>query len=179
VSQRASVRSTPSAYRRKDLSFLYSAGDSVSLACYTTGGLCRVPSSAALRAARGAGEERPEPGGENNCRLAAESAAILGLARDRVSVQRAVSTGHVAAIFEYNCWLPAATRWSSKAPTIRHSPAHGCGRSDQDSNISSRPQTVSHDLTGLPDGLDGPARSPWTTTPRYNVPATVNASRRS
>ena len=75
------MRSTPSAYRRKGLSFLYRAGDLVSLSCYIMGRLCRVPSSAALRVARGAGEERPESGGENNCRLAVGSAAILGLAR--------------------------------------------------------------------------------------------------
>lgn len=86
----------------------------VSLPCYSRGRLCGVPSSAALRVARGAGEERPEPGGENSCSLAGESAAILGLAKGRVSVQRAFCTGHVAAILVHYCWLPAATRWSSK-----------------------------------------------------------------
>lgn len=57
-----------------------------------------VPSSAALRVARGAGDERPEPGGENNCRLILESAAMLSLTKGRVSVQCATCTGHIAAV---------------------------------------------------------------------------------
>jgi hypothetical protein len=60
---------------------LYNADDSISLVCYVLDVSCAIPSSAALRVARGAGEERPEPGGENNCRLAVDSAAIMGLAR--------------------------------------------------------------------------------------------------
>jgi hypothetical protein len=40
-------------------------------------GVVNIQSSAALRVARGAGLERPDPGGEKRCRLAVGSADIL------------------------------------------------------------------------------------------------------
>ena len=45
-----------------------------------------IRSSAALRDDRGAGLERPDPGGEKTCRLAVGSADILCLAGVRVFV---------------------------------------------------------------------------------------------
>lgn len=126
--------------------------------------ICRVPSSAALRVARGAGEERPEPGGENNCRLAVGSAAMLSMAISRVSVQRATCTGHIAAIRNAIacCLLSRASTTRStigecetKAPTF----VIACRWMRQErlnSNISSHFQTLTHDLTGLLKGFMAP-----------------------
>lgn len=109
-----------------------------------------VPSSAALRVARGAGEERPEPGGENSCRLAVGSAAMLDLAVSPMSVQCAIGTGHVVAI-----WCAIArclvsqhqqrrkpTRgiigeYETKAPTFVIHMSMDAEGANRDSNISS------------------------------------------
>jgi hypothetical protein len=53
-----------------------------------------LQSSAALRAARGAGLERPDAGGEKSCRVAGESADMLCLAGWEVSVCWCKNSGH-------------------------------------------------------------------------------------
>lgn len=159
------MRSTPIAYRRKDLSFLYRAGHWVSLCRYVCTCAYRVPSSAALRVARGAGEERPEPGGEKSCKLAVRSAAILYLARGRVSVQRAARTGHVAAMkcSIAGCLLSQAIppRHEASSANVKQKRRHSSftcrwmrcsGRGNHDFYVSSHIQHPLHDLENLLKG---------------------------
>ena len=53
-----------------------------------------IPSSVLVRAARGDGEARPEPVGENICRLAEGSRDMPGLAVEEVSVCGLRVAGH-------------------------------------------------------------------------------------
>jgi hypothetical protein len=57
-----------------------------------------VQSAVALREARGAGLERPDPGGEKSCRLAVGSADMLCLACYVISVCRWSSSAHSGGV---------------------------------------------------------------------------------
>jgi hypothetical protein len=90
-------------------------------------------------------------------RLSVRSARFLhGTCRSNICVQLLVACCHAWKLRGHEHEAAAIGDCETHAPTLRHSHAHGCGRSDQDSNISSRTQTPFHDLTGLLTGLMAP-----------------------